>query len=254
MAGGRKSKESRQEQSRREREEIANIQQSFSMNLDDAYTRVMAKKAGVDLPVGHPGNTLHEKPLGHDEHGNPVFNEQLNWDSVLTQLGKAPREQQPATTQKVASNMNPQQYFQPRQPPTISLAVEKKTAEAFKPVIDELSRYKFASGEKKLSQVVTAIRETMQKFAIQEVAKITKEHYSNAERFQYIDNGVRVTFSLDDKVKVAVKVAGAFRGDEIICLERNGDEASAYVLRSEGSGFTDISDGFELGLEAIGSK
>jgi hypothetical protein len=237
------------EQRAMERAETQEILNSFRMNIDDTVMKIARKKAGLpdDAPSGG-ASSLIDKDNSYIA-GKKIANEHLDWNSVLEKLGKAP---QPKSRTAKATGSNP--YAAPRAENTISLILQDRAADQFQPVVEELSRFKFASApdkrEEQLQALLAGVRGAIHKVATQEVANNTKRYYENALKFSRLDDGMLVVFAMGNK-RVAVTAQGEFFGDEIICLEQEGQSARAYVARHGDETFADLSENYALKLELV---
>lgn len=239
------SKQEKKEQRAQDRAEAKEILGSFHMNIDDAFTKIMNKAAGIpdSAPSGGRSNLIDKDQTY--VAGKLVANEHMDWDSMLSRLGKVPQKQAGGLRRP---GMHPGQL----PPNTISLALQNRHMEQFQPVVNELARFKFASSPEKretqMELIVTAVKKAIQGVAIQEVANNTKRFYDNAFRFAQTNNGIKVSYKVGNH-SVIVTADGGFYGDEIVCLEQDGSNVTAYIARISGDDYEDITSNFSLKLE-----
>ncbi len=228
-----------------ERAQTDEILGSFRMNLDKTFEKVVNKMAGVPDDASGGRSKLIDKDTTM-VNGKPVENHHVDWNAYLQKLGKAPQGQSRQSSQ------NP--YASP--PNTISIALANRAMETFQPILNELSKFKFASGINRraaqMDTLMTAVKKAMQEVAIREVANNTSQFYDNAYRFvQPEDGGLKVTYKVAN-VNVNVSVKGEFVGDEVICLEPpEGPNVTAYVARQNGSQFEDLTNNFAIQMEVL---
>lgn len=232
--------------------EIAAIQASMRMNLDDAFQKVVnGATAGSNTTASASGGGLIDKRSDSiTVAGKKVEQHHMDWDSMLSKLGRNP------SPQSRGSN------GQPAQNNTISFAMANRVMESYKPVINELNKFRFASSPEKkaeqIDQILGFVKEAMQKVAVNQVLSNTKAYYQNATAFARLVNddstqtlGLKVTFQISDEIKVAMSAEGRFYGDEIIGFEHQNDGGAGYVIRPREQSFDDITSEFKIALKMV---
>ncbi len=243
------------EERAREREETNAILNSFKMDLDSTFTKIINKKAGIDdsgsnAPSGfHDPNAARKQRMAQSGQLRQPEDHHMDWDAVLAKLGHKPAKR--TTASKGPASKNP--YYAPVQN-TISIALHNRASEEFQPVMNELSRFKFASApdkrEQQLKAIYSGVKKAMQTVAIQEVANTTQQFYKNAVKFSQTDDGLKVVYAVG-QVHVQITANGTFCGDEIVCCEQDGTNVTGYVARQVGDDYEDLTGDFEMKFDVL---
>jgi hypothetical protein len=242
-----KQKEQRAAQRAEDAEAIAAYESSRKVDLDAVLGNIMY---GPKASSPNGGSGLIDKRADQQTlAGKKVTAEHINWDGMLGRLGRIPTPRGAPGAMSYGS------------PNSINLAtLANRTMEKFKPVVSELNKFKFAASpdlqEAQMRQIVSAVREVTQKMAINDVAMTTRRAYDNVADVGRITSagitlGMKVTYKVGP-MKVAVTAKGDFTGDEIVCLEQEGTQATAYVVRPNGADFEDLSGAFDIKFEQVG--
>ena len=236
------AKQDKSERMGESREAMAAYQASRKVSLDSVLANLVN---GPSAAKENGGSGLIDKRSDQTYiAGVKVAQEHIDWDSVLSRAGKqVPQGRAPQG--KGASMYNPAVN-------TISLSLANKAMETFQPVVNELNKFKFASStdkrDEQMEQIYAAVKEAVQRVAVKEVAANTKRFYDNAVKFANTGSGMRVTYKVANNA-VVVTAEGDFYGDEIVCLEQDGGNATAYVARHVDGEFEDITGRFAMKLE-----
>jgi hypothetical protein len=247
------------EEKAQDREQTANILNSFKLNIDDVFTKVVNKMAGVpdddasNAPSGFvdPSAARRERMMEMTGKADGPMDHHMNWEDVVARVAPkfAGKGKQRGQNRVYANN-------------TIELStLQTKAAEKFQPVMNELKKFKFASREdrreEQMNEVVSAVRAALRKIAgedrqitVRDVVQNTKNAYDNAVKFFQTDTGVRVVFKVASNL-VSVTASGEFSGEEIVCLENDGTKISAFVVRPQDDSFEDLTGNYDMELNVV---
>jgi hypothetical protein len=217
----------------------------FRLNLDTVATKVVNKMNGIDEDGGSGlVDPMAARKQRQIEAGivNGPEDHHVDWGAFLQKTN-------PGMASKVAGRSMGRPAAAPN---TISLALANRQAEAFSPVVSELNKFKFASvddkREEQMREIVSGVREVIKKLAVKEVAANTRRFYDNVAKFFQTTSGVKAIYKVASS-HVTVVAEGQFCGDEIVCLEQDGTNVTAYVARQFDDQFEDISGNFNIKLE-----
>jgi hypothetical protein len=213
---------------RREREDIRDIEKSFKLGIGNSLDKMM------DAVMGR----YHAPRLS----GEP--------DKITAPIkpGAPTAPRRTATAQADAEYDDSQDEV-----PMQSYASAPARATRYGEIISELDRFRFASDperrKKQFSVITVAIRDALQDLIVRDVAQNTKRAFKDyMGDFFKLKGGVRVVFNFDN-MKKTVSARGAFYGDELIFVKRQGDKVVGGVARLVDGDAEDISDNYSITVE-----
>jgi hypothetical protein len=212
------------EQRARDREEIHDLKDAFSLNIGNSADKMIAILQGQYKTPSLPGEP--ERITRHDNA--PVMH--------------SPRARFASGGAQTQQQYSPVQYA-----PQANLS-------KYADVVDQLERFPFAENEerreKQMAIIAKSVRTALQQLVIQEVANNTKKAMGEyAIDFERKPGGLKAVFNFGDK-NISVMATGAFQGDETILVHKvKGRLAGAVVKIREGDDFDDLSSNFYIQVD-----